>query len=168
MKCVFSVLTEDNPGVLMRIAGLIYRRGYNIASMSVSTSHKPGTSRFTIAIEGEERAFEQVSKQLNKLVEVLEVENLNRHGKMVERWLSLIKVSATMETRPHVLQIAQIFRCRVVDTGSSAVTVEVTGDEGKVSACIEAFRTFGIIEIAGSGTVAVSRSGFEVDCSKNQ
>jgi acetolactate synthase-1/3 small subunit len=144
----------------MRISSLIYRRNFNIASLSVSQTATPGISRFTIMIDGDEWAFEQVSKQLGKLVEVISVENLNKSGKFVERWLSLIKVSATMETRPHVLQIADVFRCRVVDMGSDALTLEVTGDEGKVAACIEALRVYGILEIAGSGSVALGRAGF--------
>jgi len=160
MRCTFSVLTQDNPGVLMRIASLIYRRNYNIISLSVSQTGSPGTSRFTIMIDGDEWALGQVAKQLRKVVEVLAVENLNHGGKFVERWLSLIKVRANKETRPHVLQIADVFRCRVIDMGSEALTLEVTGDQGKVEACTEALRAYGIIEIAGSGSVALSRAGF--------
>jgi acetolactate synthase-1/3 small subunit len=160
MRCTFSVLTQDTPGVLMRIASLIYRRNFNIASLSVSQTATEGISRFTIMIDGDEWALDQVSKQLSKIVEVLSVENLNNSGKFVERWLSLIKVAANLETRPHILQIADVFRCRVVDMGSSAITLEVTGDEGKVEACTAALREYGIIEIAGSGSVALGRAGF--------
>jgi acetolactate synthase-1/3 small subunit len=145
----------------MRIASLVYRRNFNIESLSVSRTATPNVSRFTIMVEGDEWALDQVSKQLNKIVEVISVENLNNAGKFVERWLSLIKVAATMETRPHVLQIADVFRCRVVDMGSEALTLEVTGDEGKVAACTEALRSYGIIEIAGSGSVALGRAGFQ-------
>jgi acetolactate synthase-1/3 small subunit len=144
----------------MRIASLVYRRNFNIASLSVSQTATPDISRFTIMIDGDEWALEQVGKQLSKLVEVISVENLNKSGKFVERWLSLIKVMATMETRPHILQIADVFRCRVVDMGSDALTLEVTGDEGKVAACTEALRAYGIMEIAGSGSVALGRAGF--------
>jgi acetolactate synthase-1/3 small subunit len=161
MRCTFSVLTQDTPGVLMRIACLFYKRNYNIESLSVSSANLPGISRFTIVIEGDEWAHEQAEKQLAKLVEVISVDNLNKSGKFVERWLSLIKVNATMETRPHILQIADIFRCRVVDMGASALTLEVTGDEGKVAACMEALRVYGIAEIAGSGSVALGRAGFD-------
>lgn len=145
----------------MRISNLIYRRNYNIVSLSVSQTGTPDISRFTIVVDGDEWAFEQVSKQLGKLVEVLSIENLNESGKFVERWLSLIKVRATMDTRPHILQIADVFRCRVVDMGTDALTLEVTGDSGKVEACTEALRTYGIIERAGSGSVALSRAGFK-------
>jgi acetolactate synthase-1/3 small subunit len=144
----------------VRISNLIYRRNYNIVSLSVSQTGTPDVSRFTIVIDGDEWALEQVAKQLGKLVEVLSIENLNQSGKFVERWLSLIKVAATMETRPHILQIAEIFRCRVVDMGSDAVILEVTGNAGKVEACTEALRAYGIIERAGSGSVALSRVGF--------
>ena len=101
----------------------------------------------------------QVEKQLVKLVEVISVENLS-NGKFVERWLSLIKVKATLDNRPHILQIVDVFRCRVVDMGSDALTIEVTGDEGKMRACTEALRPYGILEVAGSGSVALSRAGF--------
>jgi acetolactate synthase-1/3 small subunit len=164
MRCTFSVLTQDSPGVLMRIASLIYRRNFNIVSLSVSQTETPDISRFTIIIEGDERALDQVSKQLSKLIEVISVENLNKTGKFVERWLLLVKVKATIETRPHILQVADVFRCRVVDMGSDALTLEITGDEGKVTACTEALRTYGIIEAAGSGSVALSRAGFNGGC----
>ncbi|MCL2010758.1 MAG: acetolactate synthase small subunit [Synergistaceae bacterium] len=159
MRCTFSVLTHDSPGVLMRIASLFYKRNFNIASLSVSQTNNPGVSRFTIVVDADEWACEQVEKQLGKLVEVIAVENLNE-GKFVERWLALIKVKANTENRPHILQIADVFRCRVVDMGSDALTLEVTGDEGKMLACTEALRAYGIVEIAGSGSVAMSRAGF--------
>ena len=160
MRCTFSILTQDSPGVLMRIASLLYKRNYNIASLSVSQTNDAGISRFTIVVDADEWAHEQVEKQVAKLVEVISVENLNNNGKFVERWLSLIKVRASMESRPHILQIADVFRCRVVDMGSDALTLEVTGDEDKMRACTEALRAYGIIEIAGSGSVALSRAGF--------
>jgi acetolactate synthase-1/3 small subunit len=147
----------------MRIGGLFYRRNYNIASLSVSETNVDGISRFTIVVDADEWAHEQVEKQLGKLIEVISVENLSHKGKFVERWLSLIKVRATMETRPHILQIADVFRCRVVDMGSDALTLEVTGDEGKVQACTEALREYGILERAGSGSVALGRAGFRAD-----
>jgi acetolactate synthase-1/3 small subunit len=108
-------------------------------------------------IDADEWAHEQVEKQLSKLIEVISVENLNHRGRFVERWFSLIKVRTTMETRPHILQIADVFRCRVVDFGVDALTFEITGDEDKIHACTEAFRTYGIIETAGSGSVALRR-----------
>jgi len=160
MKSTFSITSEDNPGVLMRIASLIYRRGYNIESLSVGRTNLPGISRFTVVIDGEEGAYQQVRKQLEKLIEVIEVTNLSAEGPFVERWLSLIKVKAPLDMRTHVLQTAEIFRCRVIDLGADAVTLEVTGDHGKLAACAEAFKPYGIVEMAGSGSVALARSGF--------
>jgi len=160
MKSTFTILSEDNPGVLMRIAGLIYRRGYNIESLSVGQTDTPGISRFTVVIEGEGGDHDQVKKQLLKLIEVIEVTNLTQEGPFVERWLTLVKVKAPLDKRPHILQTAEVFRCRVVDIGAEAVTLEITGDKGKMNACMEAFRPYGIIETAGSGQVALSRSGF--------
>lgn len=163
MKSTFSITSEDNPGVLMRIAGLIYRRGYNIESLSVGRTNVPGILRFTIVIDGDEGAYKQFCKQLEKLIEVVEVRNLSAEGSVVERWLSLIKVKASLEMRPHILQTAEIFRCRIIDLGTEAITLEVTGDYGKLAACVEAFKPYGIVEIAGSGSVALSRSGFAME-----
>ncbi|MDO4988225.1 MAG: acetolactate synthase small subunit [Synergistes sp.] len=162
MKSTFSIVSEDSPWVLTRIANLISRRGYNIESLSVGRTEIPGRSRFTVVIEGEEEVYEQIRKQLSKLVEVIEVRNLTDEGGFVERWLTLIKVRATLEMRPHILQTAEIFRCRVVDLGSDAITLEVTGDRGKMSACLDALKPYGIIETAGSGQVALSRAGFKM------
>lgn len=163
MKNTFAILSEDNPGVLMRIAGLIYRRGYNIESLSVGQTDIPGVSRFTVVIEGEEGVDHQIRKQLLKLIEVIDVINLTEEGPFVERWLSLVKVKAPLSKRPDVLQTAEVFRCRVVDLGTDAITLEITGDKGKMDACMEAFRPYGIIETAASGQVALSRSGFALD-----
>jgi acetolactate synthase-1/3 small subunit len=163
MKCTFSIVTQDVPGVLMRIASLFYRRNYNIESLSVSQTDQRGFSRFTIMIDADEWAHNQVEKHLSKLVEVISVENLNHRGRFVERWFSLIKVRTTMETRPHILQIADVFRCRVVDFGVDALTFEVTGDERKIQACTEAFRPYGIIETAGSGSVALKRAELQAE-----
>jgi acetolactate synthase-1/3 small subunit len=158
MKCTLSVVTQDFPGVLMRVADLFYRRNCNIESLSVSQTNQAGLSRFTIMIDADEWTHAQVEKQLSKLVEVISVENLNYRGRFVERWFALIKVRGTMETRLHIFQIADIFRCHVVDFGVDALTFEVTGDEAKIQACVEAFRPYGIIEMAGSGSVALKRS----------
>ena len=106
MKSTFSIVSEDSPGVLMRIASLIYRRGYNIESLSVGRTDVPGLSRFTIIIEGEEGVYDQIRKQLMKLIEVIEVQNLTKEGPFVERWLSLVKVMAPVERRPHILPVS--------------------------------------------------------------
>ena len=144
----------------MRIASLIYRRGFNIESLSVARTDVPGLSRFTVIIEGEDGVYDQIRKQLLKLVEVIEVRNLTKDGPFVERYLSLVKVLAPLDKRPHVLQTAEIFRCRVVDIGLDTITLEVTGDHGKLRACMEALKPYGILETAGSGQVSLSRTGF--------
>jgi acetolactate synthase-1/3 small subunit len=166
MKHTISVLSEDHPGVLMRIAGLIFRRGFNIESLSVGRTDTPGLSRFTIVIEGDEGVLDQVCHQLDKLIEVVEVRHLPP-GRFVERALALIKVRASLETRHYVLQTAEIFRCRVVDLGSDAAILEVTGDRNKVEACLAALRPYGILEVAGSGAVAMERSGFREEGNPN-
>ena len=114
MRCTFSILTQDSPGVLMRIASLLYKRNYNIASLSVSQTNDAGISRFTIVVDADEWAHEQVEKQVAKLVEVISVENLNNNGKFVERWLSLIKVRASMEPPAYIADRGrvQVPRCR--------------------------------------------------------
>ena len=165
MKNTFSIISEDNPGVLMRIANLICRRGYNIDSLSVDRTEVKGLSRFTVIIESDgasERAFEQLQKQLMKLIEVLEVRNLTKEGAFVERWFSLVKVSAPQDAREAVLQTAQAHCCRVADLGSSAVTLEISGDSAAVRSCIEALRPFGILETAGSGQVALPAADLRV------
>ncbi|SIN66827.1 acetolactate synthase, small subunit [Acetomicrobium flavidum] len=160
MKYVIGVLSEDKPGVLSRIATLIARRGYNVESLSVGRSHLDGFSRFTLVVDGDERVVDQIVKQLDKLIETVEVRNLSQ-APYVERWIMLIKVSAPLEIRPHVLQTAEAFRGKVVDVGGDALVFEVTGDKGKVEAFLAAMRPFGILEVASSGAVAMQRVGFE-------
>lgn len=159
MRRTLSVISEDNPGVLTRLAGLIYRRGYNVESLSVGRTDIPGFSRFTVVVNGEEGVIDQVAKQLDKLIEVVSVRKL-APGRSVERWLLLMKVKAPVHMRPQVLQTADIFRCRVVDVGGEAVVLELTGDKGKVEACVEALRPYGILEMTSSGSVAMERAGF--------
>jgi acetolactate synthase-1/3 small subunit len=159
MRRTLSVISEDNPGVMTRLAGLIYRRGYNVESLSVGRTDIPGFSRFTVVVSGDDGVIDQVVKQLDKLIEVVSVRRLTP-GRSVERWLLLMKVKAPLHLRPHVLQTAQIFRCRVVDVGADAVVLELTGDKGKVEACVEALRPYGILEMTSSGSVAMERAGF--------
>ncbi len=163
---VISILAEDHPGVLSRISGLIARRGYNMESLSVGHTHKKGISRFTIVVNGDDRVLKQIVSQLSKLIETLQVNDLSSKP-FVERWLMLVKVKASLETRPHVLQIAEIFRSRVVDIGDNAIILEVTGDRGKIKAFLEAVKSFGILEVSSSGAVAMGRSGFENGKNKN-
>ncbi|WP_213693308.1 acetolactate synthase small subunit [Aminiphilus sp.] len=157
-----SVLTEDHPGVLSRLSGLVSRRGYNVNSLSVGRTHQSGLSRFTLVVGGDDVPADQIVKQLEKLVETVEVRSLSRNP-FVERWMMLVKVHAPMDVRPHVLQTAEVFRCRVVDMGEDAVILELTGDQGKMDAFVEAVRPFGILEVASSGAVAMERAGFAAD-----
>jgi len=159
MQHTISVLTEDHPGVLSRLSGLVSRRGYNVNSLSVGKTDREGLSRFTIVVTGDDRAVEQIVRQLGKLVETVEVQLLSS-SPFVERWMTLVKVQASFETRPHILQTAEVFRSRVVDVGEDALVLESTGDRGKVEAFIEAVKPYGILEVASSGAVAMQRGGF--------
>ena len=159
MKRTLSVLTEDHPGVLTRLSNLISRRGYNVESLSVTRTHRSGLSRFTIVVEADETSSKQMIKQLEKLVEAVEVKDLTQ-GSFVERRMMLVKVRASPEERHNLLQTAEVFRSRVVDVGSDAVILEVTGDAEKVEALLRTLEPFGVLEMAGSGAVALGRAGF--------
>ena len=151
-----SVLVEDKPGVLARVAALFSRRGFNIESLAVGPTEHPSVSRMTIVVAVEGLPLEQVTKQLNKLVEVLKVVELDPLAS-VDRELLLVKVRADLTTRSHVLETVQLFRAKVVDVASDAVTVEATGTRDKLAALVRVLEPFGIREIVQSGMVAVSR-----------
>ena len=156
---VMSVTVRDEPGVLVRIASLIARRGFNIASLSVAESEKPGFSRTTFVVDGDPRTIEQVQKQLQKLVDVLEVVD-HTESNFVDRELMLIKVAVGgPDERVELRQIAQDFRARIVDVGRHALVFEVTGDEGKMDAFIDQMQAFGIVELIRTGRIALPRSG---------
>ncbi|ACA58911.1 acetolactate synthase small subunit [Candidatus Desulforudis audaxviator] len=156
MRSTYSVLVENNPGVLARVAGLFSRRGYNIDSLSVSRTDDPTVSRMTIVVEGEKVVLEQVTKQLRKLVDVIRVRDITDEPH-VDRELVLIKVNADSGTRGDIMQIVEIFRGRIVDVGEYTSIVEVTGDEGKINAIENALKPFGIIELVRTGKVAMQR-----------
>ena len=151
-----SVLVEDKPGVLARVAGLFSRRGFNIESLAVGPTEHPTVSRMTIVVGVEGLPLEQVTKQLNKLVNVLKIVELDP-ASSVQRELVLIKVKADLTTRSHVLETVQLFRAKVVDVASDAVTVEATGTKDKLDALIKVLEPFGIRELVQSGMVAVGR-----------
>jgi acetolactate synthase-1/3 small subunit len=153
-----SVLVENKPGVLVRIAGLFSRRGFNIDSLAVGPTEHEEISRMTIVVNCEERPLEQVTKQLNKLVNVLKIVELEQ-GFAVQRELLLIKVRADSESRSKVLETVQLFRAKVVDVALDAVTVEATGNREKLDALIRVLEPFGIKELVQSGMVAVGRGG---------
>jgi acetolactate synthase I/III small subunit len=155
---VLSVTVRDRPGVLVRIAALFARRGYNIESLSVAQSETPGLSRTSFVITGEQGTIEQIQKQLQKLVDVIKVID-HTEGPSVDRELMLIKVAVhTPEDRVEIRQIAQDFRARIIDVDRNALVFEVTGDEGKTNAFIDQMRDFGILELIRTGRVALTRS----------
>jgi acetolactate synthase-1/3 small subunit len=151
-----SVLVENKPGVLARIAGLFSRRGFNIDSLAVGPTEHDDVSRMTIVVNVEELPLEQVTKQLNKLVEVLKIVELDPVSS-VQRELLLVKVAADRATRSHVLETAQLFRAKVVDVAPDAVTIEATGNVDKLDALLRVLEPYGIRELVQSGMVAMSR-----------
>ena len=153
-----SVLVENKPGVLARIAGLFSRRGFNIDSLAVGPTENSEMSRMTIVVNVEESPLEQVTKQLNKLIEVIKIVELEGPGS-VTRELLLVKVKADSETRGRVLETVQLFRAKVVDVATDAVTVEVTGNAEKLEAFLRVLEPFGVRELVQSGMVAIGRGG---------
>jgi acetolactate synthase-1/3 small subunit len=151
-----SVLVENKPGVLARVAGLFSRRGFNIESLSVGTTESPQVSRMTIVVDAEHSPLEQVTKQLNKLVHVLKIVELPA-ADAVQRDLQLIKVAATGTTRSEIIEIAGVFRAKVVDVDVESVTVEVTGSADKLEALVRLLEPYGIRELVRSGTIALGR-----------
>jgi len=153
-----SVLVENKPGVLTRVSALFARRGYNISSLAVGPTEHPEISRITVIIDVDQRSLEQITKQLNKLVNVLKIVQLDPR-QTVQRELILIKVSADNTSRTSVLEIVQMFRAKVVDAAADAVTIEATGTQDKLAALLGMLEEFGIREIVKSGEVAIGRGG---------
>jgi len=151
-----SVLVEDKPGVLARIAGLFSRRGFNIESLAVGPTEHPEVSRMTIVVNVESSPLEQVTKQLNKLVEVIKIVELDPEHS-VTRELVLVKVAATAETRSQVLDVVQLFRAKVIDVATDAVTIQITGNSGKIADLLRVLEPFGVRELVQSGMVAIGR-----------
>ncbi|WP_431841371.1 acetolactate synthase small subunit [Calidifontibacter indicus] len=153
-----SVLVENKPGVLARISGLISRRGFNIDSLAVGPTEFEEISRMTIVVDVQEQALEQVTKQLNKLIEVLKVVELENVAS-VQRELVLIKVRSDAATRSQILDITTMFRCNVVDVTTDSVVLEATGTPEKLAALLEVLEPYGVRELVQSGLVAVGRGG---------
>ena len=152
----FVVYVENKPGVLTRIAGLFARRGFNIDSLAVGPTDNPDVSRMTVVVDVDELPLEQVTKQLNKLVEVLKVVELAGIAS-VQREILLVKVSADLQTRSHIIETAHLFRAKIVDVAAEAVTIEATGDSDKLDALLRILEPFGIKELVQSGMVAIGR-----------
>lgn len=151
-----SVLVQDQPGVLARVASLFSRRGFNIESLAVGPTEVPEVSRMTIVVSVEDLPLEQVTKQLNKLINVLKIVELEPE-QSVQREIMLVKVKADLETRSHILETVQLFRAKVVDVAHDAVTVEATGAHDKLVALLKVLEPFGIRELVQSGMVAMGR-----------
>ena len=156
MRHTISVLVENKFGVLARVAGLFSGRGSNIDSLNVGETEDPTISRMTIVARGDDRILEQITKQLNKLIDVIKVTDLTSE-EHVERELALIKVSAPQKVRSEIIQLASIFRSSIVDVSLESLIISVTGDEDKINALIDMLRPYGIREISRSGRVAISR-----------
>ncbi len=156
MKHTISVLVEDEAGVLTRIAGLFARRGFNIESLAVGPAENMGVSRITMVVPGDEHSIEQLTKQLYKLINVLKVLDITRTP-CVERELMLIKINATASNRGEAIEVANVFRARVVDISDATLTLEVVGDPGKMVALMQMLNKFGIREIARTGKISLPR-----------
>lgn len=155
-KHTLSVLVENRPGVLSRVAGLFSRRGFNIESLAVGPTEVVDVSRMTIVVDADAQPLEQVTKQLNKLIHVLKIVELEDAG-AVQRELWLIKVSAAPEDRAQVIEIAAVFRANVVDVDHAAVVLEATGSTEKLEAMVRLLNPYGIRELVRSGLIAVGR-----------
>jgi acetolactate synthase-1/3 small subunit len=156
MRHTISVLVENKFGVLVRIAGLFSGRGFNIDTLNVAPTQDETQSRMTIVVKGDEAVLEQIIKQLNKLVDVIKVQDF-REGEYVDRELVLVKVGADAKTRPEIMQICDIFRAKIVDVAHKNLTIEITGTDSKVTAFLELMGPFGIRELTRTGKIAMSR-----------
>lgn len=161
-KHTISVLVANQFGVLARVSGMFSARGYNISSLCVGETEDPTVSRMTVTVHGDDSVLAQIIQQLNKLVDVIRVEDLTSRS-YVERELVMIRVSADHKRRSEVLEIAEIFRGKIVDLDESTMTVEVTGAHGKVKAFLEMMRSFGIVEMVRTGEIAIARASNAVE-----
>lgn len=155
-KHTLSVLVENHPGVLSRVAGLFSRRGFNIDSLAVGVTENPDVSRITIVVDGDDYTVEQVSKQLNKLIDIIKIKKLE-DKESVRRELALMKVSASRSTRSEIMNIVEIFRAKIIDVSKTTLTIEIAGAGDKVAAFEDMLRPFGIKEIVRTGTIALER-----------
>lgn len=155
-KHILSVTVENKPGVLSRVTGMISRRGFNIESLTVAPTEDEGLSRMTIIVEADELGFEQITKQLHKLVSVFRISDLTDED-AVERELVLFKVQAAPDRRHEIIEIANVFRAKVVDVGKNTLTVEATGNESKLDAMENLFRGYGIRQLTRTGKIAIGR-----------
>ena len=158
LRHTITAFVQDKPGVLNRIASMFRRRGFNIASLAVGRSEVPNLSRMTFVVSGDDHTFEQVTKQLRKLIDVVKVAELSGEDS-VSRELALIKVRSTPSTRSEIIQLVEIFRANIVDVSSESLVIEVTGDEDKIESLFDLLKPFGIREMMRTGSVAMIRGG---------
>ena len=156
MITTFAVYVENKPGVLTRVASLFRRRAFNIESLTVGHTDKPGVSRMTIAVDTDELGARRIEAHIYKLVNVLRVENITA-APAVFRDLAMIKVAATAESRTHIMQLVDVFRARVVDVAPDSLIIEITGTEDKIDGLLEVLRPYGVMEMVRTGRVAMSR-----------
>jgi len=155
-KRTISALVEDKPGVLNRVSSMFRRRGFNIASLAVGHSEIPNLSRMTFVVEGGDAIVEQVTKHLHKLIDVIKVMDISE-GNVVSRELALIRVKANVQTRSEIMQMVGIFRANIVDVAPDSLIIEVAGDEDKVDSLQELLKSFGVVEVMRTGTIAMGR-----------
>lgn len=157
---VLSLLVENKPGVLSRVTGLISRRGFNIDSLAVAPTEDSTMSRLTATVSCDELAYEQLIKQLHKLISVYKISDLT-NGEVIARELILVRVGVTPEKRGEVIEIANVFRAKIVDVGKNSITIEATGDADKLSGMVNLLRAYGVREIIRTGRIAMQRSSHE-------
>ena len=157
MRHTLSVLVENKPGVLSRVTGLVSRRGFNIESLSVGPTEDPTMSHLTAIVDADEVSYEQLTKQLHKLISVHKITDLTDEG-AIERELILYKVAASPDRRGEIIDIANIFRAKIVDVGKTSLTIEAVGDSGKLKGLEDMFRSYGIKEMVRTGRIAMSRN----------
>jgi acetolactate synthase-1/3 small subunit len=157
-KHILSVLVENRAGTLSRVSGLFSRRGFNIDSLTVGETENPAVSRMTIVVTGDDAVLEQIIKQLGKLVDVIAIRDLDTSS-YIKREIMLVKISADEKTRPAIVEVAAIFRSRVIDISPATITIEATGSMEKIDGLIQLLRPYGILEMARTGSVALERGG---------
>ncbi|MDP2400377.1 MAG: acetolactate synthase small subunit [Actinomycetota bacterium] len=160
MTHTLSVLVENKPGVLTRVASLFARRGFNIDSLAVGPTEDESLSRITLVVSAADTPLEQITKQLHKLVNIIKIQDLDPED-MIDRELVLFKVNAAPERRHEIIEIANVFRAKIVDVGKNSLTIEATGSADKIDAMEDLFRAYGIKELARTGRIALARGSRE-------
>jgi acetolactate synthase I/III small subunit len=156
MRHTFVALVEDKPGVLNRVVSVFRRRIFNIESLTVGRTHQPGISRITIVVDSDKTEVDRILPYMYKLINVIQVEDLT-YVQRVNRDLAMIKVNATSQNRSAIMQLAEVFRARIIDVANDSLIIEITGDEEKIDGCVDVLRPYGIIEMVRTGIVAMER-----------